>query len=376
MNVVIDLTLPLERALTNSRVLVTGHTGFTGGWACVWLHNIGAEVHGLSLDPITEPNLFSEGRIAEVCKSSHIRDLRDAAAVKAVVDTIEPDLILHLAAQPLVRASYVDPAYTYEVNVNGTLHILQAAQHCESVKGVLCITTDKVYRNFEWCWPYRETDELGGSDPYSASKSCAELLVSSWRYSMASWGRSFHLATARGGNIVGGGDWSDNRLIPDFVRSAVAGETLALRYPQAVRPWQHVLCLVHGYLEVLGAMMRDEEEKANVAWNFGPTSAECLPVGEVVSRLERYWPGVSVDYRPVREKEAGFLYLDSSKARQLLSWAPVWEIDKALERTAQWYHGFHVLSTDARELLEADLLAYRSMLAAELTETMSAGAAV
>ena len=249
--------LPFERALACQRILVTGHTGFTGGWASVWLHSIGCEVVGLALPPDTTPSLFNALELDQKI-TSILGDIADPQVVEDVIAKHQPDLILHLAAQPLVRRAYREPSRTFMVNAQGTAHVLDAARRHKKVKGVLCITTDKVYRNNEWVWPYREDDALGGKDPYSASKSAAEFIIQSFAASYP-WqdGLGPAIATARGGNIVGGGDWSEDRLIPDFVRAVEKNGTLTLRYPDATRPWQHVLALVHGYLLILAGLLSD-----------------------------------------------------------------------------------------------------------------------
>ncbi|NVL42758.1 CDP-glucose 4,6-dehydratase, partial [Pseudomonas syringae pv. actinidiae] len=247
--------LKFEDSLAGKKVLVTGHTGFTGGWACLWLKSIGAHVAGYSLAPETTPSLFEELGL-ENDVDSVLGDICDFDKLLQAVEAFQPDLILHLAAQPLVRRSYREPVQTFMVNAQGTAHVLEAARLVKSVRGVLCVTTDKVYKNNEWAWPYRENDPLGGKDPYSASKAAAEMIIQSYGASYPfSQGLGPAIATARGGNIIGGGDWSEDRLIPDFVRAVNEGQVMTLRYPDATRPWQHVLALVHGYLVILAELL-------------------------------------------------------------------------------------------------------------------------
>jgi CDP-glucose 4,6-dehydratase len=253
-----------ERALHGRRVFVTGHTGFTGSWACLWLQSIGAIVEGYSLPAETTPSLFGAAGLETLVRGT-LADICDYPRLLSAMQVFRPDLVLHLAAQPLVRRSYREPLRTFEVNAQGTAHVLEAARTVGGVRGVVCVTTDKVYRNNEWPWAYRENDPLGGKDPYSASKASAEMVIQSYAASYPfSEGKGPAIATARGGNIVGGGDWSEDRLVPDFVRSVVNDAPLTLRYPEATRPWQHVLALVHGYLLLLGKLMGPEPEAVAV----------------------------------------------------------------------------------------------------------------
>ena len=272
-----------ELPYAGQRVLVTGHTGFTGGWLTLWLKALGAEVSGLALNPVTTPNLFDLAKIASHCQH-HIADIRDIDAVRGIISKVRPALIFHLAAQPLVSRSYEDPIESYAVNALGTAHVLEAARVTEGVKGAVCITTDKVYEDEGWAWGYRETDRLGGKDPYSASKSCAEIIAASYRRTMASRGNGMQVAVGRGGNIIGGGDWADNRIVPDFFRAVTAGHPLILRNPEAVRPWQHVLALIHGYL-VLGAGIFAGSDTVGASFNFGPNDADAQSVRVLVESL-------------------------------------------------------------------------------------------
>jgi CDP-glucose 4,6-dehydratase len=351
-----------EHALRGRRILVTGHTGFTGSWASHWLHAIGAEVHGFSLPPPTVPSLFVDTGVAQSLAGHHIGDIRDYAAMEAAVREIAPDAILHLAAQPLVRRSYVEPLETFDSNLMGTVHVLEAARRC-GVAGVVCITTDKVYANREWVYGYRETDRLGGKDPYSASKACAELAVASYRDSMPSWGQKLLIAVARGGNIIGGGDWAEDRLIPDFARAASAGEPIVLRNPDASRPWQHVLCLVHGYMVLLAKVLAGEDSVSD-AWNLGPHAAESKSVGQVVERLRARWSELDVRIEPAQLHESKFLALDPTKAERQLGWRPAWSIDDGIDHTADWYAAYQRNPANARAITLEQILAYRQGLAA------------
>jgi CDP-glucose 4,6-dehydratase len=325
--------------LAGARILVTGHTGFTGSWASRWLDRIGAEVIGYSLEPETNPSLFNELGLAQNLEH-HIGDVRDSENLKKVTKNSKPDLILHLAAQPLVRRSYRVPQETFDVNVMGTVNLLDAALEVNSIKGVLCITTDKVYKNNDSGVAFKETDELGGSDPYSASKAAAELAISSYRESFYSKG-SVPLIAARGGNIIGGGDWSEDRLIPDFVRSWSTSTKLEVRFPAATRPWQHVLSLVDGYLSILSAALEEESRSLSAAYNLGPDLSEVFSVGDLLKVLERGLTGVAVEFGESQLKEAQLLQLDSSLAAKELGWVPTVNTVEAIQMTGSWYKAFY-----------------------------------
>lgn len=318
------------------RVLVTGHTGFKGGWLSLWLAQLGAEVHGLALRPDTQPALFDMLRLPERLASSTFLDIRDERALAAHVREIDPEVVLHLAAQPLVRHSYDAPVQTFATNVMGTAHVLEACRALPRLRAVLVVTTDKVYHNREWDWPYRETDPLGGSDPYSASKAAAEHVVDSYRKSFLG-AKTVAVATARGGNVIGGGDWSADRLVPDAVRAAFAGDTLEVRAPGSVRPWQHVLVLCHAYLQLVQHMVSRPDPDVH-AWNFGPLAPDCVPVRQVLSGLAEHGVAPELRITPVQDKaESRMLMLDSSLARRRLGWHPPLELPEALRLTAQWY---------------------------------------
>ncbi|VAZ75094.1 CDP-glucose 4,6-dehydratase [Mycobacterium persicum] len=321
-------------AYRGRRVLVTGHTGFKGSWLCLWLHALGAEVTGLALDPASEPNHWG---LLKLSINDHRVDIRDEAAVRGIFATESPQVVFHLAAQPLVRRSYREPVATWATNVMGTVHVLEAARATPDVRAVVVVTTDKCYENREWPWAYRERDRLGGHDPYSASKAGAELAAASYRTAFLQHSPAPLLATARGGNVIGGGDWSEDRLIPDLVRSVVAGERLVIRSPRATRPWQHVLDCLSGYL-LLGQRLLAGDETCADAWNFGPDEKGNRTVEQVLGDLARTWPQLrwqeTTDPQP---HEAGLLQLDSAKARMHLGWRPVWDLEKAICHTANWY---------------------------------------
>lgn len=332
------LSHDFERKLHGRRIFVTGHTGFTGSWAVQWLQMIGAEVHGFSLPAPTTPNLFEDADAHAVLASHTIGDVGDFNAVEAAIRQAAPELVLHLAAQPLVRRSYRDPIETYQANVMGTVNVLEAARR-QGVAGAVCITTDKVYLNREWAYGYRETDRLGGSDPYSASKAAAEIVIDSYRSSMTSWEQTMLIAAARGGNIIGGGDWAEDRLIPDFARAARTGTPITLRNPAATRPWQHVLALIHGYMMLL-ARMTDGDTSTSSAWNLGPAASATLTVGEVVERLRTRWEDLTVVVEPTHLHETMALALDSTKAQRQLGWQPGWSTEEGIDRTADWYAAY------------------------------------
>ena len=322
----------------NRRVLVTGHTGFKGGWLSLWLAARGAHVHGFALDPPTTPSFHEACGVAGVVADDRRGDLRDPAVLDDCLAAARPEVVFHLAAQPLVRRSYREPLETFDANVMGTARLLEAARRCDAVRAVVVVTTDKVYDNREWDWAYRETEPLGGADPYSASKACAELVCESYRRSFLATG-GIRLATARAGNVIGGGDWAADRLVPDFLRAVTAGEPLAIRAPRSVRPWQHVLEPLAGYLLLAERLL--ESDRFAEAWNFGPAEDDARPVGWVVDRLCGLVPGArwhrdGADH----PHEAGMLRLDSTKARQRLGWRPRWGLAEALARTIEWHRAW------------------------------------
>lgn len=327
----------------NRRVMLTGHTGFKGGWLAVWLHRLGAEVHGYALDPTTAPSLFDVAGIGGILTSDTRQDLAEREALRSALERAQPEIVFHLAAQPLVRAGYTDPVGSWATNVMGTAHLLEAARAVESIRALVLIATDKVYDNREWLYPYREIDPLGGKDPYSASKAAAELLAASYRASFFNSGSGHHsarMATARAGNVVGGGDWSQDRLLPDCIHSFEKNEPVRLRYPQAIRPWQHVLEPLAGYLLLAERLVGRDGERFARAWNFGPDSGDNAAVGEVAELAAGIWgedARVEVDQSPDNPPEAGLLRLDSSLAQTSLGWKPRWSLNNTIEQTVAWH---------------------------------------
>ena len=349
--------LDFELSLRGERIFVTGHTGFTGGWLVSWLKRIGCDVAGLALSPATEPNLFSAANIADGIEST-MGDVRDFAAVRTAVERHRPSIIIHLAAQPLVSKSFVDPIETFATNALGTAHVLEAARLVADVKAVVCITTDKVYRDQDWVWGYREQDPLGGKDPYSASKACAELVAASYRATLAERGNGVLIANARGGNIIGGGDWSADRIVPDFVRAVTTCQPISLRSPRAVRPWQHVMALVHGYL-VLAAGLLSGDRSAADNWNFGPGDEAARTVGDLVEQLSTVWTRPEITYGAGSFPETRFLHLDSTKARTLLSWIPPLSFADTVELTASWYRDYAASPEKASQITARQIEQYR-----------------
>jgi CDP-glucose 4,6-dehydratase len=321
------------------RIFLTGHTGFKGGWLSLWLTELGAEVHGYALAPPTEPNFFAATGLARRLAVSTIADIRDAAALERAIQVARPDVVLHLAAQPLVRHSYTEPVETYAVNVMGTINLLEAVRRTSEVKAVVNVTTDKCYENREWVWPYRENEALGGYDPYSSSKACSELVTAAWRRSFLD-AAGVHVASARAGNVIGGGDWATDRLVPDFLQALDAGRPLVVRSPQATRPWQHVLEPLAGYL-MLAERLCEEGPAFAEAWNFGPDESDARPVQWIVETLCARRPGVSWqrDASP-QPHEAHTLRLDSAKAGARLDWRRRWNLRQALEATLDWHQAW------------------------------------
>ena len=319
------------------RVLVTGHTGFKGGWLVLMLRLLGARVAGCALPPATKPSLWSLiERHAGV--TSTTADIRDPATLAGVIESFQPEIVFHLAAQSLVRQSYEDPVGTYATNVMGTVHLLESVRRASSVRVVVNITSDKCYENLETGLAYRETDPIGGSDPYSSSKGCAELLTTAYRKSFFQCEGAPALASARAGNVIGGGDWAPDRIIPDIVRATIASRPVKVRNPGAIRPWQHVLEPISGYI-VLAERLLAHGHRYAEAWNFGPNEEDCVPVETLVAHFIRLW-GLPITWLPDRAAhppEANFLRLDSSKARSRLGWRPRLGFHKALDWTVDWY---------------------------------------
>jgi CDP-glucose 4,6-dehydratase len=337
------------------RVLVTGHTGFKGSWLSLWLQALGADVTGFSLPPPSDPSLFAAARIDQLV-DHHTGDIRDLAVVRAVVEASRPEMIFHLAVQPLVRHSYREPVDTYAANVMGTVHVLEAARRACDVKAIVCVTSDKCYENRESMRPYRESDPMGGHDPYSSSKGCAELIAAAYRNSFFADGPA--LATVRAGNVIGGGDWAEDRLVPDLIRAFEAGNAPLIRSPDAVRPWQHVLEALGGYLQIAERLLAGEREFAD-AWNFGPADDDARPVWWMVDRMRAAWGDTrpqNIDSAP-RVHEAGLLRLDCSKAHAALGWRPVLTLDHALDWIVAWHKAIG-RGEDARMLSLDQIAAY------------------
>ena len=322
------------------KVFLTGHTGFKGSWLCLWLNSLGAQVTGYALDPPTNPSLFELAGVGQLV-TSVIADVRDLERLKAEMAAASPEIVIHMAAQPLVRDSYKIPVETYAINVMGTVHLLEAVRSCPSVKAVVNVTTDKVYENREWVWGYRENEPFGGYDPYSNSKGCSELVTAAYRSSYFNphdYGRhGVAVATARAGNVIGGGDWAGDRLIPDIIRAILAGQPVQIRNPHAIRPWQHVLEPLSGYL-MLAHRLHEEGVAFASGWNFGPPERDARPVQWLVERLCSKWgDGASWQLDSAEHPhEAHYLKLDCSKAHSELGWSPLWGLEKALESIVAW----------------------------------------
>lgn len=317
-------------------VLVTGHTGFKGCWLSLWLERLGAQVAGYALPPPTNPSLF-ELVGADATTRHHTGDILDFDGLRRAFDASRPEIVLHLAAQALVRESYRNPLATIATNVSGTANVLEAARQTPSVRAVVVVTSDKCYENREWLWPYREGEALGGSDPYSASKACAEIVTAAWRRSFPRDGLA--IGSARAGNVIGGGDWAAERLVPDALAAWSSGRSLVVRNPLAIRPWQHVLEPLHGYLLLAQRLVHHE---AADAWNFGPAEADMVTVARLLDGLASHW-GSGARWEPDAQPhppEASLLRLDSSRARAQLGWRPVWPLDEALSRTVDWHRAW------------------------------------
>lgn len=329
----------------NKRILVTGHTGFKGGWLTLWLRRLGAAVHGYALNPPTEPSLFQSAGIGNALAMDTRGDLADLARLKMALNDAGPEIVFHLAAQPLVLASYRDPLSTLATNVMGTANVLEAVRNAPTVRALIVITTDKVYENFEGSSAYRETDPLGGHDPYSASKAGAEIVTASYRSSFFSGqaGHPARVATVRAGNVIGGGDWAADRLIPDCIRAFVKGECVRLRFPQAVRPWQHVLEPLSGYLQLGQRLFGPNGANFAKAWNFGPDAGGDATVGQIAEMTAQLWGGgahVECVLSSQSAHEAGSLRLDNTLARNELQWKPRWPLNEALAQTTAWYQSW------------------------------------
>lgn len=355
--------LPAEDFWRGKSVLVTGHTGFKGGWLCHWLNALGAQVHGLALDPGKPPNIFDESRVTASLATDSRVDIGNLDAVTDVLARVRPQIVFHMAAQSLVRTSYRDPIETLRTNTLGTAHILEAMRYTDSVDAAVIVTTDKVYRNREWVHPYRENDELGGGDPYSASKSAAEIVTHSYRYSFFAEPDAPRIMTARAGNVIGGGDWSPERLVPDLLRAADEQSVVQLRFPGASRPWQHVLEPLSGYLLLAEMAATSQSETWPTAWNFGPDASSVLPVLQVVRFCEEEI-GAAMPIQVLASSEmpeAQLLALDSTQARTILGWHPRWSVKRALQITLSWHREWKN-GSDMREVTLKQIDEYRASI--------------
>lgn len=340
------------------RVFITGHTGFKGSWLCLWLNRLGARVYGYALDPPTEPSLFKLAKVEELLEAHRIADIRDFSLLLEAMQQAKPEIVIHMAAQPLVRDSYKIPVETYAVNVMGTVHLLEAVRACSSVKAVVNVTTDKCYENKEWVWGYRENEPMGGFDPYSNSKGCSELVTAAYRSSYfvnsinsansektgaADGLHHAAVATARAGNVIGGGDWATDRLIPDCINALIAGKAVRIRNPDSIRPWQHVLEPLSGYL-CLARHLYEDGYKYAEGWNFGPADSDAKPVEWIVKRICQLY-GKSASYEidaGEHPHEAHYLKLDCSKAKMRLDWQPRWDLARTIESIIEWTQSYTV----------------------------------
>jgi len=341
---------------SDSSIFITGHTGFKGGWLSFWLSQMGAKVHGYSLEPPTTPNFFTVCNLDKHLESSTIGNILDFKQLHKALDQASPEVVFHLAAQPLVRQSYDSPLATLETNIIGTANVMEACRSVSSIEAIVNVTTDKCYENKEWIWPYRENDRLGGRDPYSASKACAELATAAYRDSFLTVA-NIHLASVRAGNVIGGGDWAADRLIPDFLRALDIGELLTIRSPNAVRPWQHVLEPLSGYL-LLAEKLCTKGNAFAEAWNFGPDDVDAKSVSWILDQLCTSTPGAKWQTESTQQPhEAGMLKLDSSKAKTKLGWNPCWNLEMALNKTLEWHQAWQQ-DADMASFTSAQIQAY------------------
>jgi CDP-glucose 4,6-dehydratase len=346
----------------NKRVFLTGHTGFKGGWLSLWLQQLGAEVTGYALQPPTQPSLFDVAGVARGMRSI-IGDVRDAGSIKRAMSDARPEVVIHMAAQPLVRYSYANPVETYATNVMGLVHLFEAVRATPGIRSVVNVTSDKCYENKEWLWGYRENEPMGGYDPYSNSKGCAELVTAGYRSSYFNPEKyaehGIALASARAGNVIGGGDWALDRLIPDMLRAIGCGEAVRIRNPDAIRPWQHVLEPLSGYL-MLAEALYDKGSRYAEGWNFGPHDADAKPVAWVIEQFTQTW-GQGATWKPdgqLQPHEAATLKLDCSKARTHLEWRPRWNIGQAIEKIVEWHKACDQ-GADMRQMTLGQIDAYR-----------------
>ncbi len=345
------LTNCFQRQYKGRKVLVTGHTGFKGSWLSLWLQELGAEVCGLGLTPHTNPN---HHELLGLGMESHIGDIRDEALLRGLLDDFQPEIVFHLAAQALVLPSFDDPVGTLSTNVIGTANLLEACRHVKSVKAVLNVTSDKCYENREWPYGYRECDRLGGHDPYSASKACAEIVSASFAKSFGA-SSGYLIANCRAGNVIGGGDWAKDRLLPDAIQAAASGKSMHMRNSRSTRPWQHVLEPLSGYLQLGEKLLKGQTEFAS-AWNFGCDTEDILTVREVIEAAAKQWPAIRFHTNDVAgAPEAQILFLDCTRAKRLLRWHTVWDLQMGLNRTVQWYREFY---ENGRTISREQLLEY------------------
>jgi CDP-glucose 4,6-dehydratase len=341
----------------DKKVFITGHTGFKGSWLALWLNKLGAELKGYALPPNTEHSLFDIAGISELI-DHQVGDVRNFKKLKKSILEFSPEIIIHLAAQPLVRKSYQDPIYTYETNVMGTVHLLEASRACSSIKAIVNVTSDKCYENNEWLWGYREFEPMGGYDPYSNSKGCSELVTSAFRRSFFGTDSGILLASARAGNVIGGGDWSEDRLVSDALRAFEKKIPLVVRNPSATRPWQHVLEPISGYLTLAENLFLSKREYAE-GWNFGPKDEDARPVSDILDFLVDHWPEEASWVKDENEQphEAQLLKLDISKAQTRLRWQPRWELNKTLHSIIDWHKSW-LEGADMREITYAQIKNY------------------
>jgi CDP-glucose 4,6-dehydratase len=341
------------------KVFVTGHTGFKGSWLSLWLQEMGAKVKGFALEPPTSPALFIEANVADGMESE-IGDVRNLQAITACMKAFNPDVLIHMAAQPLVRLSYREPVETYSTNVMGTVHVLEAARQCPNLQAIVNVTTDKCYENREWVWGYREHEPMGGHDPYSNSKGCSELVTAAYRNSFFDSNDTPALASARAGNVIGGGDWAEDRLIPDILRAFEQKQAVVIRNPLATRPWQHVLEPISGYLVLAEQLYKTGSIYAG-GWNFGPSDEDVMPVEWILNHMVEHWgQGASweLDENP-QPHEAQLLKLDISKAAALLKWKPHWSLSQTLDSIVDWHHGW-LSGGNAREITLNQIAQYQT----------------
>lgn len=351
-----------SRFWQGKRVLITGHTGFKGSWLSLWLSKKGAKLYGYALPPSTTPSFYDVAKLHSLFEQVWLSDIRNLAQLTEAIKTAKPDLVFHMAAQPLVRYSYDNPVETYAVNVMGTVNLFEAIRQCSTVRAVVNVTTDKCYANKEWVWPYRESEPLGGYDPYSSSKACSELVTAAYRDSYFQ-ATGVNVGSARAGNVIGGGDWSSDRLIPDVLRAASAGEEVVLRAPEAIRPWQHVLEPLSGYINLAEHLYSQGVGFAE-AWNFGPNQQDAKTVRYIVDylcqRLVSHWHCVE----DAQKHEAHTLKLDSSKANTFLGWQPRWSLEEALDATLSWHEAYRS-AKDMKEFSLGQIAQYEGALGCE-----------